>query len=340
MPDFDSGHIFLTTMAPIKPGAPDDDPQTSYEQRVRIALAQLPTANQSPATIKGRFNSPFARNTRTHLARIFVLDNVIYNGRIPQNPIVGTVQGKNPITPQHVDRLRCPYLVFCADVDAVVEDGEQLPAKLSAGQQRKVRASYARKLWQTMEEELRDLYGNCYGFDGVETADQFADYLDDCHVETTMPFHDYYLKLPKFNVLPLTAMIVAVLAPLALGLLGLVLWLFGMTHVPWLGWPLLPAWFLALGLAVALTLLFIFYALWNGRKPLAPAEYDDLPSVLKAIYMQQRFADFFVETQGASNAELHAAYGDFLAATRPADLARPTQKPGVISADDPANVIS
>ena len=108
MPDLDSGHIFLTTMAPIKPGAPADDPQTSHEQRVRIALAKLPTAKQSPATEGSEFNSPFARNTRNHLARMFVLNDVVYNGRNTQNPLVAQIQGNQQIVPQPVDRLKAP----------------------------------------------------------------------------------------------------------------------------------------------------------------------------------------------------------------------------------------
>ena len=81
MPDFDSGHIFLTTLAPIRDSASDKQMHTSYTQAARIALAKLPTALQSPATQKTDVNSPFARNRRTHLARMFVLNDVVFNGR-------------------------------------------------------------------------------------------------------------------------------------------------------------------------------------------------------------------------------------------------------------------
>ena len=64
MPDFDSGHIFLTTLAPIK--TKPTGAQTSYEQRARIALAEMPTACQSPVSQNIGINSPFARNTRNH----------------------------------------------------------------------------------------------------------------------------------------------------------------------------------------------------------------------------------------------------------------------------------
>ncbi len=338
MPDLDSGHIFLTTLAPIKPGAPKDDPQVSYEQRVRTALAKLPTANQSPATVAGKYNSPFARNLRTHLARMFVLNDAVFNGRITQNPLVARFEGNEQIIPQPVDRLKAPYLVFCADVDAVIEDGDPLPTTLSARKQREVRASYARKLWETMQEELTDLYSNCYGFENVKTADDFANYLNRCHVETTMPFHDYYLELPKFNVLPLKQLLYGVLAPFAVGALVLVLWLFGLKSIPLLGWSALATWILAFVLGLVLAYLTVQYAMKNGEKPLAPAKYDDLPSVLKALYIQQKFSDFFIENQGVAPDKLHDAFGKFVAEHRPQDRHSMTQKPGVISSADPADV--
>ena len=340
MPDLDSGHIFLTTMAPIKPGAPADDPQTSYEQRVRIALAKFPTANQSPATVGDAFNSPFARNLRNHLARMFVLNDTIYNGRITQNPLVAQLQGNKQIVPQPVDRLNAPYLVFCADVDAVTQDGAPLPATLTDSQQTEVRAAYARTLWDTMEEELRDVYSNCFDFETVNSADDFARYLDRCHVETTMPFHDYYLELDnaKFHDLPIKPLLYGVLAPLAFGVLTLVMWLFGMAHLPLLGWATLPTWIVSLILGVGLAYVAIRFAISNGEKPLAPAKYDDLPSVLKALYIQQKFSDFFIENQGSPPDKLYAAFGRFVQEHDPQNRFEKTQKPGVISAADPANV--
>lgn len=340
MPDLDSGHIFLTTMAPIKPGAPADAPQTSYEQRARIALAKFPTANQSPATVDDSHNSPFARNLRNHLARMFVLNDAIYNGRNTQNPIIALLSGNKQIVPQPVDRLNAPYLVFCADVDAVMNDGDPLPATLTGSQQKAVRASYARKLWETMEPELREVYSNCYGFETVNSADDFAKYLDRCHVETTMPFHDYYLELESanFNNLPVTPLAVAVLAPLLVALLSLVLWLFGVGNLPLVGWASLPTAIIAALLTGLAAYLAIRFTISNGEKPLAPATYDDLPSVLKALYMQQKFSEFYIENQGLPPDQLQAAFGAFMAEHDPYNRQVQTQKPGVISSADPRNV--
>lgn len=340
MPDLDSGHIFLTTLAPIKPGAPADDPHTSYEQRVRMALAMLPTAHQSPATQEAPFNSPFARNCRNHLARMFVLNDVVYNGRNTQNPLVSQIEGHNPLVPQHVDRLKAPYLIFCADVDAVTQESDALPTDLSPLQQQRVRASYARELWATMREELIAVYSNCYGFDTVQSADDFAAYLEKCHVETTMPFHDYYLQLPAFHILPVKPLIYGTLTPFVLGLAALALWLMGWATLPLLGWSSLWAGLGGMLLGGGLAILAIRYAIRNGEKPLAPGKYDDLPSVLKSLYVQQQFSDFFIEQQGAAPNDLYEAFGAFMSQHKPSNRHTMTQKPGVISSADAQNVIS
>lgn len=338
MPDLDSGHLFLTTLAPIKRGAPDGISQASYEQQVRIALAELPTAKQSPVTVSSRFNSPFARNTRNHFVRAFVLENAVYNGRNPENALIATIRGQNTIDPQPVDQLNTSYLVLCADIDAIEQDGQPLPDNLTPDQQKAVRRAYAMTLWETMGEELLSIYSNCIGFDGVDTAEAFADYLERCHVETTMPFHDYYLELPKFHTLPIKTLINLVVWPAIAGLLAMLLWLFGMKTIPLLGWSSLLVGFLALLAAAAAAFFGVSFALRNGQKPLAPGQYDDLPSVLKALYTQQHFASFASENQGVSDDDLYAAFGGFLEKHRPENVSGPTQKPGVISSLSSENV--
>lgn len=331
MADLDSGHIFLTTLAPIKDSSESHNNHTSYEQNVRIALAKLPTAMQSPATQNTGINSPFARNTRNHLARMFVLNDVVFNGRNHQNALVATVKGVNTVVPQHVDQLNCAYLVFCADVDAVTRDGEPLPTNLTAAEQKEVRASYARELWNTMELEIQDIYSNCVGFEGVDTADDFAEYLDKCHVETTMPFHDYYMELPEFHLLPTKTLLFAVLIPAIVTVLALIMRILGWIDLPIVGWNSL--WTFVIGALVTLLAgyMSVRYAIKNGEKPLPPGKHDDLPSVLKSLYTQQKFSTFAVENQGASAQELHDNFGAFLTANKPSDRTEPTQIPGVIS---------
>src|SRR3569832_1563792 len=79
MPTFDGGHCFLTALIPIETTDVDDRGgwKSSHVQMVREALAVLPTAHQSAVTETLHCNSPFAKCTKTHFARLVVLDDVI-----------------------------------------------------------------------------------------------------------------------------------------------------------------------------------------------------------------------------------------------------------------------
>ena len=346
MPNFDTGHLFLTFLAPIRRGATEDltGANVSFEQRLRTTLGLIPTALQSPATIEIGENSPFARNRMTHLCRFMVLEDTIFNGRDPSNAILNSVRGRDPITPGKVDRLGTAFLLFAADIDAVITEGDPLPAELEPTGQAAARDAWARKLWETMEPELRMIFDNCYGFDKVSDAAGFARYLARCQVETTMPFNDYWISPPDLPRLPVAALAAAVVVPLVVALLGLAGWIFGMSRVPLLGllvgWP--PGVTFLCGLVV--TAIAIFGALqfidMRGRKPMPPARYGDLPSVLKSLYLQQNFSDFVVEHQASDAQALHAAFGDFLKQHRPEDKLAPSQAPGVISIKADGGVIS
>ncbi|GAA6180818.1 hypothetical protein NBRC116594_22560 [Shimia sp. NS0008-38b] len=332
MPDLDSGHIFLTTFAPILDSGAQAAQPVSFTQAARIALAKMPTAMQSPATQKSGTTSPFAASKRTHLARMFVLNDTIYNGRESKNALLSILSRDDPAVSKPVDRLNTSYLVFCAEIDAVTEDGAALPDQLNAQEQRDVRRSYACSLWETMEADLRAVYVNCVGFDTVRTADDFADYLDRCHVPTTMPFHDYYLEPPAFNKLPWIWLLTLVVVPLLFTLIAFALRIFGVGSMPLIGMNTLTAFLLGLALTVGAGALAARFILSNGDKPLPPAEFDDLPSVLKSLYLQQHFADFVVEAQGSSPQDLHQQFGEFLKTHKPRDRNEPTQVPGVIDA--------
>lgn len=331
MADLESGHLFLTYVIPIRRGGPRND--VSFKQKLRIELARLPPAHQTPATQKTEYAAPFARNRRTHFARMFVLDNVVYNGRNGQDALVGALRNVGTLTPQHVDGLRSAYLVFTADVDAVIRQGDPLPDDLDPEAQRRVRMAYARTLWDTMGEEIAAIFGNCHGFEGVSSGEAFGAYLERCHVETTMPFHDYYLVPPEFHVLPVRALALAVLIPGGIALGALLLRILGLEALFGLNTLLLAvAAFLVTLLAFVLA---VRHALRNGARPLAPARHDDLPSVLKALYIQQAFADFVAEHQGRDAGALAAGFGAFLDRNVPADPNGPTQRPGVIASDAP-----
>lgn len=325
MPTFDTGHLFLTFVTPIKGGSAKlaMGGQASHEQVIKSTLGLLPTALQSPATQEIGTNSPFARNRQTHLCRFLVLDDVIYNGRTPKDALVMSLRGEDPINPQPVDRLNSAYLMFAADVDAVMDEGDPLPVTLDPVSQGRVRDAYIRRLWRAMEPELRSIYSHCYGFDKVKTDEDFAQYMAQCQIETTMPFNDYWIAPPALSNLPIKALGIAAALPVAVALLGLFGWLLGW-HTGWtfVTWTVISA---------AVIYGLYRYVLANGQKPMPPGKYGDLPSVLKSLYLQQNFANFAVDLQGKSPADLHAAFGDFVATHKPADKMAPSQTPGVIS---------
>lgn len=65
--------------------------------------------------------------------------------------------------------------------------------------------------------------------------------------------------------------------------------------------------------------------LFGTTFPTAPA--GDLPSVLKALYLQRQFVPFVTQNQGTSDTDLYARFGAFVAAFKPAESS-PTQAPG------------
>ena len=345
MPDFDTGHLFLTFLSPIREGTTADvsGERMSHRQLLRVTLGLLPTALQSPATIKIGENSPFARNRQTHLCRMLVLDEVMFNGRGRKDAIVTALRRQDPIHPGPIDSLNCAYLVFCADIDAVMEEGDPLPKSLTKKQQHEVRDAYLRRLWATMEPELRCIYENCVGFDNVDSAEEFARYMARCQVETTMPFNDYWSSPPKLNSLPLVPMAVAALLPFMVTLLALIGGIAGMATVPILnlvvGWAVWPTFCIGLLATVAVIYGLYRYVLANGEKPMPPGQYGDLPGVLKSLYLQQHFANFAVDQQGADADALHTAFGAFLDQHRPSAKLAPSQAPGVISIASPNSII-
>ena len=315
MPTFDGGHYFLTVLAPIRTDQPVDlggGAYRSHAQVLRDTLACLPTARQSPPTVDSPLNSPFARSRRTHLARFVVIDDVVFNGRRPADAI----RNRNPALPQPVDRLTTPYLLFAADFDAAGGDDAAL-------------RRYLTELWDTMEAELRAVFGHCVGFDRVTGAAAFCDYVKRCQIETTMPFNDYWTKPIPATDMSLLTLLAPAGASAFVFTVALLCWIVRADH--WLlGWPW--GWIALAGLAATAASLWWAYrrVMTGGEQPFPAAPDSDLPSVLKALYLQQRFVAFATANQGAEPAALHQAFGAFLDAHKPGDLDSPTQPPGVI----------
>ncbi len=317
MANIDGGHYFLSTLIPVRCG-PLQRPDGSFttpSQLLREALASLPTAQQSPASVDAGFSSPFSRCGRTHFARAVLIDQPMYNGRDGGNALVQALRKVNLLAAQPVDHLQCPYLMFNADFDARQDEPD-------GGL-----ASWASGLWARTEPELRAIFAPCLGFDAVTDGSAFAEWLKRCQIETTMSFNDYYEPMPDLHGYTLAGVGRAIATGTgllsALALAALMLWR-------------ASAWWLLLALPVALVASVggVLFALWRkGHQAFPAGDGTDLPSVLKALHVQQHFALLAADLQGADDATVHRRFADFVQRLQPGSVAGPTQAPGVIRSD-------
>ena len=126
-------------------------------------------------------------------------------------------------------------------------------------------------------------------------------------------------RLPAKNP-PLKPLLFTILGILIVG----VVWLFLMS-LPW------PVTILAFVVLLALIVAGAYaYVMMKGGKPFPTAPDSDLRSVLKALYLQQKFVQFVSQNQGVSDADLYANFATFIGQHKPRDLDDPTQEPGVI----------
>jgi hypothetical protein len=322
MPTFDGGHYFLTAVIPIRTAPVEDGlAVTSPVHALRKRLSLMPTAAETPACGGGQ--SPFARNKRNHFARFVIIDDVAYTGRTGRNTLWERVRGIDLTVAQPQDHLKCPFLVFVVDFDA----------KSGADAERD---SYLVELWNTMGQDLREIFIFCEGFKSkVTDAASFAAYIASCQLETTMSFNDYYADTPTLPAWPekifLWAGVVSLLV-LGLGLLGLLT----SSLQTWLPHPFV---LVIVGAAALVAVMLAAYAsiMAAGRKPFPSAPDSDLPSVLKALHLQRTFTRFAIDSQmqaagtdAASAQKLYDDFAAFVAANKPNDIGAPTQAPGVI----------
>ena len=330
MPNLETGHYFLTVLAPVRTGFSHGVDGLSYRQTLLEVLARMPHSETTPNSRGTAQHSPFARNRMTHLARFVLIDDTPYNGRETGDTLKGKLSNIDPLVRQPVDRLSNAFLVFAADFDAASGDESAL-------------RTFTDELWTTMKAELTAIFENCYGFEDVADQQGFFDYIKRCQVETTMPFNDYYpedprtLKLPPDMPLPLKAIATSAKVLLAVVVLWLASLLFA-AILPEGGLRDLVAPVARWGSLVVLVLIVMaaiyIYSLYRrimvqGAKPLPPSA--TLPEVLKSLYLQQYFTDFVIDNQRADAVALHAAFGKFLRDHAPDNLDKPTQTPGLIS---------
>lgn len=306
MANYDAGHYFLNIIVPIdRNGFVEVGGQRrSVVNELREYLITLPTAQQDRFSIDSGLNSPFSRVPGTHFARLFVLDDVRYNGRRPSSPVLDLIFNVKMTVPQDVDHLPYAYLVVAIDFDAI--DGSLTALR-----------SYTNNLWRHMGEELQTIFGYCIGFGAVKSEQAFFDFVRAHQIETTMPFNDYWTCDPP----------VKNPVPCLVGSTGIILALAAAAF--WYGWWPGSFWTLLIVTLIAIVGVAIGIIVSFGTKPFPPAPESDIDSVRKAVYTQQMFVGFAIDNMGKSDQELYDAFQQFCETHKPTDVRQPTQPPGV-----------
>jgi hypothetical protein len=135
-----NGKVYgLTILSPI---IDDDQATPSHDLQIREYLATMPTGEQSP----------FALAPGTHLARLVVMDDVIYVGM--------------PACEEH---LKSKYLVFESNCDSDLE-------------------GYMSGLAASVPEQLDAIWSHCVGYPGAADQKAFIGYMKACQIETTFFF--------------------------------------------------------------------------------------------------------------------------------------------------------
>ncbi len=98
-------------------------------------------------------NSPMAKVPNTYLCRLYVLDDVFYEGY-----------------PAKEEHLKSRYLVFCTNFYGSLE-------------------TYLQEMWNKIEKDVRFLWEHCIAFDRVQNAKEFVAYIKKCQVKNTLFFN-------------------------------------------------------------------------------------------------------------------------------------------------------
>jgi hypothetical protein len=143
MPNNNGSLYGLTILSPI---LNDTRATPSHDLQIRKYLASLPTGE----------HSPFAIAPGTHLARLVVMDDVIYVG-----------------APACEEHLQSKYLIFESNLDAADE------AALD---------NYLLGLVRHIPEHLDAIWSHCAGYPGAADGPAFVAYMRACQINTTFFF--------------------------------------------------------------------------------------------------------------------------------------------------------
>lgn len=138
-----SGNTYgLTILSPI---IEDNRLDICHSMELRWTLSQLPRDRRSP----------FAKISSTYLARLVVMDDVVFVGR-----------------PSSEEHLKSRYLVFETNFDGDLD-------------------TYLRLMVAPETKPfVQDVWKHCVGFPGTDDVDAFIAYMKKCQIETTFFFAD------------------------------------------------------------------------------------------------------------------------------------------------------
>lgn len=139
MPNKNGSVYGLTILSPI---IDDKRAIPSHDLQIRNYLAHL----------SSREESPFAQAPGTHLARLVVIDDVIYVG-----------------APAHEEHLKSKYLIFESNCDGDLD-------------------SYLCGLAKNIPDHLDAVWKHCVGYPGATNCKAFINYMKACQLNTTFFF--------------------------------------------------------------------------------------------------------------------------------------------------------
>ncbi len=111
--------------------------------------------------------SPFARVSSTHMARLVVMDDVVYVG-----------------APSCEEHLKSQYLVFETNFDGELD-------------------TYLARMAREIPEDVDAVWQHCWGYPGVQNVDAFVAYMKKCQVTTTFYFADVNNKTVQQTLIAL-----------------------------------------------------------------------------------------------------------------------------------------
>lgn len=137
-----SGQVYgLTILSPI---VEDERLDICHSMELRWYLGHLPRDHKSP----------FAQISSTYLARLVVMDDVVYVG-----------------APACEEHLKSRYLIFETNFDGDLD-------------------TYLRRMAEETPEFVEAVWKHCVGFPGVSDTAAFVAYMKKCQIATTFFFAD------------------------------------------------------------------------------------------------------------------------------------------------------